>query len=328
MSGQCAKGPYHMSNGCPVCKTALSVTSGKIVRPGNQLFECPRCGDFYLSESALATIQYKLDNEDKVAILSHAIRKMQRRNDQPLLKDAQIESILKNNKVPLHTEQATNFILWLGDNSPGFGEWVEVIVDWHISVMGAKTSKGFRLIANYLTESKLIEGDFGTASSRGHFYLTFKGWDHYEQLKKGAFNSRKAFMAMKFDVQELDNIFTNYFIPAVHKTGFDLMTLNDSKRAGLIDDRLRVEIMTSRFLIADLTHDNKGAYWEAGFAEGLGKPVIYTCEKKKFDEEKTHFDTNHHLTIKWDINEPSKAVDDLKATIRATLPSEAKLTDD
>lgn len=120
----------------------------------------------------------------------------------------------------------------------------------------------------------------------------------------------------------------NCFIPAVQKTGFDLITLNDSKRAGLIDDRLRVEIMTSRFLVADLTHDNEGAYWEAGFAEGLGKPVIYTCEKNKFERDKTHFDTNHHLTIIWDIKEPLKAVEDLKATIRATLPAEAKLNDD
>ena len=45
--------------------------------------------------------------------------------------------------------------------------------------------------------------------------------------------------------------------------------------------------------------DNSGAYWEAGFAEGLGRPVIYTCEKRYFDEHKTHIDANHSLTIVW-----------------------------
>jgi len=35
---------------------------------------------------------------------------------------------------------------------------------------------------------------------------------------------------------------------------------------------------------------NPGAYWEAGYAEGLGKPVIYTCEEAKFVEA-SHFDT-------------------------------------
>ena len=51
----------------------------------------------------------------------------------------------------------------------------------------------------------------------------------------------------------------------------------------MIDDRLRVEIQSARFLIADLTHENRGAFWEAGYAEGLGKPVIYTCEESVFN---------------------------------------------
>ncbi len=53
-------------------------------------------------------------------------------------------------------------------------------------------------------------------------------------------------------------------------------------------------------MIAELSHDNSGAYWEAGYAEGLGKPVIYICEQKKFDEKGTHFDTNHCTTVFWD----------------------------
>ena len=96
----------------------------------------------------------------------------------------------------------------------------------------------------------------------------------------------------------------------------------------MIDDRLRVEIQSSDFIVADLTHDNLGAYWEAGYAEGLRKPVIYTCEKEKFEKEKTHFDTNHHLTIIWDKTDPLKAGESLKATIRATLPELAKQEDE
>jgi nucleoside 2-deoxyribosyltransferase len=88
-----------------------------------------------------------------------------------------------------------------------------------------------------------------------------------------------------------------------------------------------VEIRTSRFLISDLTHENAGAYWEAGFAEGLGKPVIYTCEKSEFEMHKTHFDTNHHLTVIWEMDDPEAVVEKLKATIRATLLGGAKLID-
>ena len=78
-------------------------------------------------------------------------------------------------------------------------------------------------------------------------------------------------------------------------------------------------------LISDLTHHNNGAYWEAGYAEGLGKPVIYTCREDVMKD--THFDTNHHLIVKWTTKGIADAVDRLKATIRATLLGDAKLED-
>ena len=55
--------------------------------------------------------------------------------------------------------------------------------------------------------------------------------------------------------------------------------------------------------------------------------MIYICEKSKFEKEKTHFDTNHHLTIMWDSEHPEDAGESLKATIRATLPGLAKMQD-
>ncbi len=156
--------------------------------------------------------------------------------------------------------------------------------------------------------------------------LTFEGWRYFDQLHRGAASSRKAFMAMKYGDSTLDQC-VDRARHALKKTGFTLQRLDDVPKAGLIDDRLRVEIRTSRFLIADLTHENAGAYWEAGFAEGLGKPVIYTCEKSKFDTAKTHFDTNHHLTVPWSADDLPSFEEKLKATIRATLPDEAVLQD-
>jgi nucleoside 2-deoxyribosyltransferase len=86
-------------------------------------------------------------------------------------------------------------------------------------------------------------------------------------------------------------------------------------------------------MVADLTHGNRGAYWEAGFAEGLGVPVIYTCRKDRWeakdsdDKPFVHFDTNHRVTILWDLKQPEEAAKKLTARIRATLPAEAKMSD-
>lgn len=111
------------------------------------------------------------------------------------------------------------------------------------------------------------------------------------------------------------------------RADFELRILTDRQPAGLIDDQLRVALRASRFVIADLTHGNNGAYWEAGFAEGLGRPVIYTCRKAEWDVRKTHFDTNHLVTIIWEPNQLEDAGTRLTATIRATLPGEARLRD-
>ena len=212
-----------------------------------------------------------------------------------------------------------------------YGEQVFVNVASHLSIVGAKTSDGLALVLKHLVENQFLDGDLASTmgdAGRGFFTLSFDGWQYYDQLERGAVNSRKAFMAMEYCDEELDQIVDEHFKPAVADTGFKLYRLDEAPKAGLIDDRLRVEIRNSRFLIADLTHGNNGAYWEAGYAEGLGKPVIYTCKEEKFDKDNPHFDTNHHLTVTWDKNKIQNSVNLLKATIRATLPDEAKLSDD
>ena len=130
-------------------------------------------------------------------------------------------------------------------------------------------------------------------------------------------------MAMSFGNAVLGNVVTEHFVPAVAETGFQLFRLDARPRAGLIDNRMRVEICAAKFLVCDLTDENRGAYWEAGFAEGASRPVFYTCEASKFDATKTHFDTEHLFTIKWNALNPVPAVDDLKAAIRNEFPAEA-----
>lgn len=134
-------------------------------------------------------------------------------------------------------------------------------------------------------------------------------------------------MAMKFGDATLDSVLRECFQPAAARAGFTLRALNEQPSAGLIDNQIRAAIRASRFVIADLSLDNNGAYFEAGFAEGLGLPVIYTCEASKFDARTTHFDTNHMHTVKWDGASLTEAGNVLIATIRNTLPLESKLDD-
>jgi nucleoside 2-deoxyribosyltransferase len=57
------------------------------------------------------------------------------------------------------------------------------------------------------------------------------------------------------------------------------------------------DIRRSRFVIADFTGQRSGVYFEAGFAQGLGVPVIRTCARD--ESHKLHFDVNHYPFIFW-----------------------------
>jgi len=119
------------------------------------------------------------------------------------------------------------------------------------------------------------------------------------------------------------------FKVGVAEAGFHLSNpLLDMPKAGLIDDHLQLEIRLAHFLIVDLTGNNCGAYWEAGFAAGMDKKVIYTCEKSFFEEKGTHFDTGHHQTVLWTENTLDEDTEKLKAIIRNTFPVEAKMPED
>jgi hypothetical protein len=323
-----------MSENCPICQGVLKDKPIPASEAKGFGYECVRCGNFCLphhTKDDLRRIfidaEAKGEKEEKVAVLSHAICNMQRKGETwPTLEGDLIKAILKN-PLPSINEQANNFIRWLGENVR-HGEDVLIEASTHQAIMGALKPSGFAFIIKHLFDTGIVTGQrYADRISKAHVSLSYEGWQYYDKLKRGAVDSRKAFMAMEYGDSQLDKIVEEHFKPAVACTGFELYRLDQKPKAGLIDDRLRVEIRTSRFLISDLTHENPGAYWEAGYAEGLGKPVIYTCSKKKFDEEKPHFDTNHHLTIIWNEKEIQKAVESLKATIRATLPNEAKMSD-
>jgi len=152
------------------------------------------------------------------------------------------------------------------------------------------------------------------------YYLSLSGWDDYENEKRGGFSGRYGFIALDFNKAEIEAFVDDVVKPAVRDgISYDLVDMRHGIRAGIIDNIMRQQIRDSAFVIADLTHNNSGAYWEAGYAEGLGKPVVYICEKAKFKRAKTHFDTNHSTTVLWSSSDPQAFCGDLISTLRRSL---------
>ncbi len=313
---------------CPICEGQLRKTDDR----GERIFyECLRCGPYSLSREARQELDYWLKRFDKSRpILSYALYRMTKREQWAILTTDLIENILGNTVLPKHREQLDNFIVWMASTQPKYGYHVGAVSEEAIAAIGAEDETALGFVVSHAINLGLIDGKAVRATGGVVGFtplsLTFAGWSRLDEIQRGNTSTRIAFMAMKFGDEQTDSLYRDYFKPAVKDCDFDLKRLDEGQPAGLIDDRLRVEIRQSRFLIADLTHNNNGAYWEAGFAEGLGKPVIYTCRKDVF-EQGTHFDTNHHLTVIWEWDKVEEAVSKLKNTIRATLPSDAKLED-
>ncbi|MCA9131367.1 MAG: nucleoside 2-deoxyribosyltransferase [Planctomycetales bacterium] len=148
---------------------------------------------------------------------------------------------------------------------------------------------------------------------------TMDGWQVYESGQNGELKQGYGFVALKFGDEVLDSFLTQHVKPGLNEQGLRIIDLRDVSRAGVIDNIMREQIRDADFVLADLSHDNPGAYWEAGYAEGLGKPVVYICEKSKFDQYKTHFDTNHCTTVMWESDKPDEFLRELVATIKRSF---------
>lgn len=222
--------------------------------------------------------------------------------------------------------QAMNIIRYIGDRVIESGEPIRHInSDDVYSYVGSPSGRFAAQLITELYQNDLITySDSSTVmSGRTNFTLvnlTLNGWQQFEAEQRGDFMGSYGFLAMQFNDNRLDDFVENTLKPTVAGgTGYDLIDMRDVPEAGVIDNIIRQRIRDSRFVIVDLTHDNNGAYWEAGYAEGLGKPVVYICEKVKFESEGTHFDTNHCTTVPWSLDKPEEFTGALVATLRRSL---------
>jgi hypothetical protein len=195
-----------------------------------------------------------------------------------------------------------------------------------LGTIGAVEASDVQCTAAFLRTQGLLAGEVSDVDSQ-RVRLTPQGWRRVDELKRAHISSRYAFFARQFYNPDLDRLFEACLRQAVLETGYELRTV--TQRAGLIDAVIEDEIRRCRFVVADLSNKNDGAYWEAGFAEGLGKPVIYIC--RSVDEQgaqiTTHFDANHRHTVKWDLAASEDFATRLKAVIRNTLLGDANQSD-
>jgi len=181
---------------------------------------------------------------------------------------------------------------------------------------GVSSVAELRTLLHHAAQEKLLDLEFSTSGTR--VSVNLRAFFYVEDLERPNAESTSGFVAMWFS-SEMSPAYTDGIRPAIEENGYTAVRIDDREHNNKIDDEIISEIRRARFVVADFSCGDTGArggvYFEAGFALGLGIPVIW-CVRSS-DLERVHFDTRQFNHIVWD--DPEDLRNKLRHRIGATI---------
>lgn len=148
------------------------------------------------------------------------------------------------------------------------------------------------------------------------FTVNAQGWKSVSEMEReNKGNSDQAFVAMWFDPTMVEYFEKGILLSVNRDCGYVCKRIDLKEHNNKICDEIVTEIRRSRFVIADFSGNRGGVYYEAGFAHGLGIPVIWTVHKDHLS--KVHFDTRQYNHIVYETPDELRTM--LTNRIRATI---------
>ena len=197
--------------------------------------------------------------------------------------------------IPVH-DRADRFIQRIEHWTGSVGQHVDVYGDPKINAElrawteSVETTE-LEFLENYLRERRCLTNEPGFP------VLCVEGYARIAELTVGN-ESKRVFVAMSFD-DEMKRTYRNAIKPAIQQAGFEAYIVGEGRSTERIEDEAEGSIRESRFVVADFTHGNRDArgsvYYEAGFARGLGKPIVFMAK----DGTQPHFNNPHFPHIFW-----------------------------
>lgn len=191
-----------------------------------------------------------------------------------------------------------------------FGEWMR-----HLCISGFVTFTPETLA---FMNDPVVKDVFTTQVNQSPVIgLTINGWEKIN--RNSVIETKVVFIAMAFT--DNNRVVISSDIRDAIKTcleglGFEPVIVDEVEYNEGIMDKIIASINESKFVIAELTHQKSGVYYEAGYAKGKGLPVIHIVHKSEL--EMCHFDVKHLNLIVWNnIQELTKR---LEARIKASIP--------
>ncbi len=272
--------------------------------------DCPACG-YYIISRMLYTSKTGVDDNQRY-ILSGFIRENSPKDSPIVIGTDSIRKLADLAVVPKTPMDKMNRIMqYFGGISKEAGAGIAVDPDIDYPVAYARSPGEFEFLIKNLKDAGLI--DFIGNLSYAEYRVTIDGWKYLMDISSKTRISDIAFVAMCFN-GEFDVAWEKGFKAALEKCGFkpvriDLVQHNDD-----ISDKIIAGIRQAGLLVADCTGLRPNVFFEAGFALGLGTPVIWTCRCNQIKD--LPFDTRQYNHIGWERETDlyEKLVDRIMAT--------------
>ena len=288
-------------------------------------YDCKICGRVSLTKEYEEDMKAMFSSQDKHKLRIY-FRHLSSSDATHLHRLVDLLNVIKSTPDYPVLEKMSRFLIWLGEKTRYGGHILDFDYNTDFPIAYCEKSEECSFLVNTLAEFKYIEGP--NELSRQAVKLLVGGFKRLEELQK-IFNSRQCFVAMWF-ADEINGVYDKAIKIAVEETEYTPLPINKKQHNNDINDEIIAEIKRSKFMIADLTGYRGGVYWEAGFAKGLGKEVIFTCRKdwhepkkekegNKIIQEGVHFDLNHRNIILWTDDKLDEFKKTLIQRIRATV---------
>lgn len=246
----------------------------------------------------------------KLISASGAIRELAELEDRPRVHD--LDTLLSRVALPTDPfDRIDRLLLSILRHTTSSAEYVVIDPAVDFPIAYARSGEELTFLLRKACRIGYLESSGETPE---RYRLDLEGWQRIREIRKSTRNSRHAFVAMWFD-ERMDDAFRLGFGPALVDTGYEPIRIDQEEHNEKIDDRIIAEIRRSGLLVADFTGNRGGVYFEAGFAMGIGIPVIWCC--KHSDIEAVHFDTRQYNHIVW--KDPADLKEKLVFRIEATL---------
>jgi len=275
--------------------------------------DCPRCGNYSCTD-IMPTILENDRFKDKLHILSGLLRNHFESGHQIELHRGNIDELVGSAKLPQDIFGRIDAVLLYVYQKTSYDGMRIGLGPEDISIIYGRDPDEWNF-----TIKKAIELNYLEPTSISDYRLNLAGWKRVQELRTTAGRSNQAFVAMWFD-GTLEKVWTEGFYSALFGLGYEPLRIDKQEHNEKICDKIIAEIRKSGLLIADFTGNRGGVYFEAGFAMGLGLPVIWTCKKSEI--EQLHFDTRQYNHIAW--TDEADLKEKLINRIEATIPNRPK----